>query len=362
MIHASMIHASLFSGIGGFDLAAQWIGWSNAFHCEINPFCLRILKHHFPNSVTYENIKKTDFAEWCGKIDIVTAGFPCQPFSIAGCRKGANDDRYLWPEVLRAVSQIRPRWFIGENVAGIISMVQPGQEVRVENKTSLFGQEDEETIQEQQYVVETICSDLEQIGYSVQPFLIPACAVGAPHRRDRVWFVAYSDSCRCDNRRESVGKFPDSPDTERNITQSACQGKQFRAQTVDTRTFAPDSARQRLETTRSGFPATGVARTIQNILTDPRSQRFQKLYLMSLADREEHPGRGNFTQFLNRWKKFPAQPPLCRGDDGFSLRLDAIAISKWRNETIKAYGNAIVPQVAYKIFHAIEITEKELTE
>lgn len=185
-----LTHASLFSGIGGFDLAAEWVGWNNAFHCEINPFGQRILKYHFPNSVSYEDITKTDFRKWRGQIDVLSGGFPCQPFSLAGSRKGADDDRYLWPEMLRAIREIRPYWVVGENVGGIITMVQPGETVELGCETSLFGEDYKNEELHQQYVVETICSDLEREGYSVQPMLIPACAVGAPHRRDRVWFIA----------------------------------------------------------------------------------------------------------------------------------------------------------------------------
>ena len=183
-------HASLFSGIGAPELAALWLGWQNVFHCEINEFCNTILSYWFPNSINYENIKTTDFSKWQGQIDILTGGFPCQPFSSAGQRLGADDDRYLWPEMLRVIRQIQPTFVIGENVAGILSMVQPSEEVKVGSTTSLFDENDDIYKKEQQFVIETVCSDLEREGYSVQPFVIPACAVGAPHQRDRVWFVA----------------------------------------------------------------------------------------------------------------------------------------------------------------------------
>lgn len=94
-----MNHASLFSGIGGFDLAAREVGWNNVFQCEIDPFCQSVLKYYFPKTVLYEDIKRTDFTSWKGKIDVLTGGFPCQPFSVAGQRKGADDNRYLWPEI-----------------------------------------------------------------------------------------------------------------------------------------------------------------------------------------------------------------------------------------------------------------------
>lgn len=123
-------HGSLFSGIGGPEIAAEEMGWKNMFHCEINPFGRKILDYWFPNSKSYEDITKTNFTEWRGKINVLTGGFPCQPFSCAGQRKGAEDDRYLWPEMLRAIREIQPDWVVGENVAGILSMVQPGSELR----------------------------------------------------------------------------------------------------------------------------------------------------------------------------------------------------------------------------------------
>lgn len=180
-----LVHGSLFSGFDAPSVAASWMGWKNAFHCEINLFCNEILKYWFPNSEHYEDITKTDFSQWKGKIDVLTGGFPCQPFSLAGQRKGADDNRYLWPHMLRTIQEIRPAWVIGENVAGILTMVQPGKETEVGSQTSLFGEDNRKRILlRQEYVVETICKDLEREGYSVQPLLIPACAVGAPHRRE----------------------------------------------------------------------------------------------------------------------------------------------------------------------------------
>lgn len=188
-----MTHASVFSGIGGFDLAAKWAGFTNVFNCEIESFCRTILNYYFPNAKQYSDIRTTDFTPWRGKVDILTGGFPCQPFSVAGDRRGAQDDRYLWPEMLRAIREIRPTWIVGENVGGIVSMVQPGEEVDVESQASLFEENYTETIHRQEFVIETICRDLENIGYSVQPLVIPACAVEAPHRRDRIWLIAHSE-------------------------------------------------------------------------------------------------------------------------------------------------------------------------
>lgn len=190
-----MRHASLFSGIGGPEVAAAMMGWENAFHCEINPFGRAVLEYWFPNSKSYEDITKTDFKEWRGKVDVLTGGFPCQPFSYAGKRGGRDDERYLWPEMLRVIDEVRPTWVVGENVAGITTMVEGGILTPMGSDTTLFGEGDGLHRYElrQSFTIERICRDLEGLGYSVQPVLIPAAAVGAPHRRDRVFIIAHSD-------------------------------------------------------------------------------------------------------------------------------------------------------------------------
>jgi DNA (cytosine-5)-methyltransferase 1 len=160
-----MTHGSLFSGIGGFDLAAEWMGWENKFHCEWNPFGQRVLKHYWPNSESFTDITKTDFKKYANEIDILSGGFPCQPYSSAGKRLGKDDERHLWPEMLRAIREISPRFVVGENVRGLTTW----------NGGMVF---------------EEVCAELESYGYQVAPVIIPACAVGAPHRRERVWFVA----------------------------------------------------------------------------------------------------------------------------------------------------------------------------
>lgn len=164
-----MRHGSLFSGIGGFDLAAEWMRWENIFHCEWNPFGQKILKYYWPNAKSYSDITKTDFTIHRGKIDVLTGGFPCQPYSVAGKRLGKEDDRHLWPEMLRAIREIWPRWVVGENVRGLINWSEG-------------------------LVFHEIQAELEAEGYEVFPFLLPACGVNAPHRRDRIWFVAHTNS------------------------------------------------------------------------------------------------------------------------------------------------------------------------
>lgn len=166
-----MTHGSLFSGIGGFDLAAQRVGWQNIFQVEIEEKARKILQKHFPDTERHADIKDFDGRQYAGNIDIISGGFPCQPFSTAGKRKGSADDRAIWFEMFRVVSEIRPRWVVAENVSGLLTI-------------------------ESGMAFERVCADLESEGYTVQSFIIPACAVGAPHRRNRVWIVAHSDVCK----------------------------------------------------------------------------------------------------------------------------------------------------------------------
>ena len=155
---------SLFSGIGGFDLGFERAGFKVKWQVEKDEWCKKILTKHWPNIPKFGDVKEVG-AHNLGAVDVICGGFPCQPFSTAGKRKGKEDDRYLWPEMLRIISELQPCWVVGENVAGLVSM----------------GLDD-------------CLSDLENQGYETQAFIIPACAVNAPHRRDRVWIVAHSKS------------------------------------------------------------------------------------------------------------------------------------------------------------------------
>lgn len=333
-MNSKLTHGSLFSGIGGPEIAAEMMGWKNVFHCEINPFGRKILDYWFPNSKSYEDITKTDFREWQGKINVLTGGFPCQPFSCAGQRKGAEDGRYLWPEMLRAIREIQPDWVVGENVAGILTMVQPGSETALGREESLFGEVDRErTLHRQEYVVETVCNDLEREGYSVQPVVIPACAVGAPHRRDRVWFIA---------KRAATDSTDAGTETVQRERKDVCAGQRISStsERLDESGGTSDSSSEGLSTLR--FPTSTEKKKREN--EDGCSV--------------QPSGNVRRASFAERWKNFPTQSPVCSRDDGIFTGLDGIAFSKWRQESIKAYGNAIVPQVMYEIFLAIESIEK----
>lgn len=331
------------------------MGWENLFHCEINEWCQKVLRFHFPKSIQYDDITRTDFAPWRGKVDVLTGGFPCQPFSTAGKRRGAEDDRYLWPEMLRAIREIRPAWVIGENVAGILSMVQPGSEVTVESQASLFETSDKETLLEQEYVIETVCRDLEREGYSVQPILIPACGVGAPHKRYRVWFIA---SDRSDARIEGLRQ-------KRKDKVHGCL--------VATDTYG-EKLQKWLKNNGREIEEENIARLDNGVERSCCIRAFadsdnERLSTIGITDRisseEREKKRRCLMQYTSndwpalsaeRWKDFPTQPPVCRRNDGLPFDVDYLAISftKWRQESIKAYGNAIVPQVAFEIFKAIE--------
>ena len=338
-------HASLFSGIGGAELAASWLGWNNVFHCEIQEFQRKVLEYWFPNSISYEDITKTDFSRWKGHIDVLTGGFPCQPFSVAGKRKGAEDNRYLWTEMLRAIRQIQPTWVVGENVAGILSMVQPGKEIKVGRTDDLF-EEDFIYRTEQQFTIDAICEDLECAGYSAQPFVIPACAVGAPHRRDRVWIVARlntdTDCQRCAGRGSQTykrDKASKRASVFRNIERPC--GEQDAANPANARTESVQQGR------KDGISEFRITSNTQSA-GSKRKLLGQQAQIQS--DRQNC--RINKPDFAD----FPTQSPVCRRDDGLPFRVADLTLSfpKWRSKSIEALGNAWVPQVAYEIFKAIE--------
>ena len=385
-------HASLFSGIGAPELAAYWLGWQNVFHCEISEFCKTILNYWYPNSIGYENIKTTDFKKWQGEIDVLTGGFPCQPFSSAGQRLGANDDRYLWPEMLRAIREIQPSFVIGENVAGILTMVQPTEAVKVGCTPSLFEENDNIYRKEQQFVVETVCTDLEREGYSVQPFVIPACSIGAPHQRDRVWFIAQRNASNsCNARTKGMQERKAEVLSSRVITDTACSrdttqqtyqrieregrsndGQQKEWRTTSERTDglyqlswdSTDTMCAGFQETRRELEAERIARYIQQdgLATNSDGKRWQEVYNDDGQSEGAQKAERGAEQFsgTNRpqdwWRDFPTVSPVCIGNDGLPFDVSRLTISfaRWRQETIKALGNSMVPQVVYELFKAIE--------
>lgn len=317
-----MKHGSLFSGIGGFDLAAQWMGWENIFHCEWNEFGKRILKYYWPKAISYDDIKKTDFTVHRGQINILTGGFPCQPYSTAGKRLGKEDDRHLWPEMLRAIREIKPRWIVAENVYGLLNW----------NEGLVFSE---------------VQTDLENEGYEVQTYILPAASVNAPHKRDRIWFIGYSNkwgrqehglSTRGKVLKNNIGSSRATPDTNK---------KRF-----SDRNEAEKG--EEIQSIKKGIQDNGkIDRSCSDrFITNTDSELSQG----RCSENKSEKTKGHFSSCVcgNTWKNFPTQAPICDGDDGLSGRLDSITFPKWRSESIKGGGNAIVPQVALQIFKAIE--------
>ncbi|MCB0541933.1 MAG: DNA cytosine methyltransferase [Saprospiraceae bacterium] len=279
-----MTHLDLFAGIGGFSLAARWAGWKTIAWCEINPFCQKTLKHHFPDATGYEDIKRFDATGYAGRIDIITGGFPCQPYSSAGKRLGKEDERHLWPEMLRIIREVSPRWVVGENVRGITSWSDG-------------------------LVFDEVQTDLEAAGYEVQAFILPAASVNAPHERYRTWFVAHA------------GSF----DFNLPIQQRG-QGK---AENTNP-----------LRGCKSG--------TTPNAKRCGQQGQGRPLNPCRCAKNGER--KASWADDAGRW---PTESPLCSGNDGIPSGLAGITVSKHSEESLKGYGNAIVPQVAWRIFDTI---------
>lgn len=364
-----MRHGSLFSGIGGFDLAAEWMGWENVFHCEWNEFGQKVLKHYWPKAISYEDITKTDFTIHRGNIDILTGGFPCQPYSAAGKRLGKEDERHLWPQMLRAIREIKPRWVVGENVYGLVNWSGG-------------------------LVFHEVQADLEAEGYEVQPYLLPAVSVNAPHRRDRIWFVAHAKSARtrsnigwirsvperCDKWQEDDAFISNTNSNGQHISDSqheinASEGR-FNAQRYSEQSNGDGDAaytmQVRLQQCEDGGEMGGGQSEICGAGSESANGTETNGEVRDAADTDcermegettnrimerERPFISNF-QNGSDWENFPTVSPIRTGDDGFSDRLDGITFPKWRNESIKAGGNAVVPQVVYQIFKTIEHYEK----
>lgn len=321
----NITHYDLFAGIGGFSLALEEVfneAKINHIFCEWAEFPAAVLKKHWPDGIFYGDIadlvadtertglhkpeksrgsqegeterrlpqhERLDItsagirggarSDKNETLTILTGGFPCQPFSHAGRRKGTADDRYQWPNMFRVIQNVKPDWILAENVRGLATW-NDGM------------------------VLEQVCTDLESEGYEVQPFIIPACAVNAPHRRDRVWIIAY-----CAN---------------------------SRAEGLQKREINPDDAAN--------------ARRIG------REQRSSE----DIQSESKKPERQNshYSGWERDWRKVAIATCNARMDDGFSREVDGVSYSfaKWRNESIKAYGNAIVPQVTMEIFRAIKRT------
>ena len=293
-------HGSLFSGIGGFDLASEMMGWKNVFHCENNTFCQQVLKYYWPDSDSLDDIIKTDFKKYKNAITIISGGFPCQPFSLAGKQKGKTDERYLWGEMFRAIQEIQPKYVVAENVVGLLT---------VDGGLSF----------------EQINVDLENEGYQIQSFIIPACSKNAPHIRKRIFIIGI-----------------------RNTANPKCRRGIQRGKNI-----------QKGQITRGNVPINnGRFRYVAN----PNGNRLQTGVQSGNDDKQRGNKQGTFIKkfadsigaIQNGWQNFPTQSPICNGNDGIPRKMVGITFSKWRNESLKALGNAVVPDLIIEIFKAIE--------
>jgi DNA (cytosine-5)-methyltransferase 1 len=331
----------LFAGIGGFSLAAHWMGWQTSAFVEWDKFCQKVLTKNFPGVPIYDDIREFDGTKYRGQIDLITGGFPCQPFSAAGKQKGKSDDRYLFPEMLRVINEVRPTWIVAENVRGLLS-IENGE------------------------VLSEILSQLESSGYKIAPCCVPASAVEAPHQRQRLWIVCHlrpSDSTGRIRRRTGGTQSHERPQI---LREAETQGKADQlngSNSNASNAHIIGQPRPRKLAGRGDTAASGegeVDRTFD----------------------DDEPEAG----WREPWPQVAAR--LCRMDDGVSAELDEftrrtdellrrsgvsphkkiikeliqraqVGNRDNRVNRLKALGNSIVPQIAYEIFKSIEAAENE---
>ena len=376
-----MTHIDLFSGIGGFAYAAWqvWPDYRNLFFCDNNKFCQAIIRKNFgAGSLIYSDIREVTverfiadtekcglekygvcerptiiknnigviadtesidniknksglrgeferYTEWQQGADLLTGGFPCQPFSAAGKRKGRDDDRHLWPEMFRVIKEFRPRWVIAENVRGLIN---------IENGMAF----------------EQACLDLESVGYTVQAYIIPACAVNAPHRRDRVWIVANLTGTGLQEqqyrpKQKQAAKTKNGTGMDNRFERSDCYAADADNRQRPRATSALLQGQDRETSDRPSGRDNNAA--------DAASRRGKEIC------QDIQPGQPNGIEpnpdsWRNNWLEVATR--LCRVDDGLPAGVDGFKLSKskHREERLKALGNAIVPQVVVPIMEAIK--------
>lgn len=328
-----LTHLSLFSGIGGLDLAAEWAGFRTVGQCEWADYPRAVLEKHWPGLPRWRDIRtltKESFYEKTGlrTVTVLSGGFPCQPFSTAGKRRGKDDDRYLWPEMLRVIQEIRPAWVVGENVAGLVSMA-----------------------------LDTVLSDLESIGYSFQALVIPACAIDAPHRRDRV--------CILGRKREQTDfLYSDSKDRKHTDIE-ACTGEKQKQPKSDglckTVSYSDSTGQQGCEQhgtscdRESHCTACEYGEVVS--YTNDRSRHVRRDRELSAIEGLGICGSDFFggTPEHGGGEWWPAEPDVGRVAHGVPSRVDRL----------KCLGNAVVPQQFYPIFRAIadlEVSQWENTK
>lgn len=330
---AKLTHLSLFSGIGGLDLAAEWAGFTTAGQCDWADYPTKVLERHWPDVPRWRDIRtltKESFYERTGlrTVDVISGGFPCQPFSVAGKRRGKEDDRYLWPEMLRVISELRPAWIVGENVAGIVNMA-----------------------------LDQVYADLENEGYAVQAFIIPACAVDAPHRRDRCAIIGRKtdvpnpNKVRCDlwgSERERVrGDAPchEADTGGKNVEDADGNGCGRPGDLCELRCVQKEVGKG-----KANFPC--EPSQVPGTMADANHRRRSMWWNRELSEVEKArcgwaDNGGRAAEYVTgEW--WPAEPGVGRVAHGVPSRVDRL----------KCLGNAVVPRQFYPVFQAIADIEK----
>ena len=359
-----IMQIDLFSGIGGFTLAGEWAGFKTIAFCEKEEFCQRVLKKHWPEIPIIPEIRDFDGTKWRGAT-LLTGGFPCQPFSVAGKRRGKEDDRYLWPEMLRVINEAKPHWILAENVPGIFRMA-----------------------------LDTVLADLEGEGYSTGTFIIPACGLNAPHRRNRIWIVANSIRPRtgnqgreadyqkrriCQDRRKSIRQedrtigTSRSASTNSHVANSTNDGRQELCRNMEKTERQKSQARHQspngsLNSNSHASNAKclgwqeGAGKRIEHEkqvskgqdIGDSNSERVDSNPTRQFGRTEQRSrqseGDASRETIGNAWQEnwYEIAARFCRVDDGIPDRI----------HRLKALGNAIVPQIAYEILKNIVWIEK----
>jgi DNA (cytosine-5)-methyltransferase 1 len=408
-------HLDLFTGILGFSLAAQWV-WGEEYElvacCEIDPFCQKIIRKHFPEVPIIEDIKKVQWViadsatmfgqeEFGGEqdrilqqvqippIDLLTAGFPCQPFSNAGRRAGTGDDRYLWPETIRTIREVGPTYVVLENVAGLLSILEPSSLSEMEVKEiELFQQDESIEVSEiveriHRRIISRIIDDLKQAGYLLPaladgtPIILclPACGVGAPHRRDRIWIVANSGcgkSRKCSNPYEMLNERDSQKGSTNKVGGSDCDAKNARNRRLSECGAEREGGkvRQIREASPNNVEKTNCLTSDSNRFNGDDAghgsgevSQFKEAEISECNSTNTHKQGSSFREVFGRnlreeckalvrnpWQEhwYEVATRLCRVDDGVPRRVDRL----------KSLGNAIVPQVAEEIFRAIKAVEE----
>jgi DNA (cytosine-5)-methyltransferase 1 len=327
-----LTHLSLFTGIGGIDIAAEWADFTTVGQCEFADYPTKVLEKHWPDVPRWRDIRSVtakSFYERTGlrTVDLISGGFPCQPFSVAGKQKGKRDDRYLWPEMLRVIREIKPTWVLGENVPGILSIAG-----------------------------KTVCEDLERAGYAVAVFNFEAAAVGAKHRRERVFFVGNTEhdghltmqKLRSNEtpsnkrRQEEQAKTGEFTGASEPINAPGLCRSEGRSKWND---VAIPCSKREIERGNEGFQQTA---SIKGAGTNNRGRTQEHV---SGEWRSVESGLGMLVDGLPYWLDgyWRIEPDVPRVATGVKNRVDRL----------KCLGNAVVPQQVYPILRAIAEIEKE---